>query len=476
MIFLNFFDHLNKEFAYSKEAFLYSINRLPSSRIIVINVGLSSLTYNTGFFNIRNLKNFISDVAELINSDSKKRIVIVISDSIKNTQQQYYALQDIAKNKKQFKNVDSNNLIESTSKKTNTKNYILQEIMETDPSLYAAIVSMVHSDIVNLFYDGFSGYNLRTIGFSISSNGVDIVGELKRFLKDIERIAFKSSIKDTDKINAIQSLFHNNRNITQTTGFKVVAKKTAETIKGLFKAYPRTIPIIMEDISQKNNSLEDDDGFAAKIAIATNADVMISISRKGMLYTVDPLENSKALPFYCYDTSRNAPFSEIRKNNLSQKLAAAKNINSHRRPIPMLLTAYNSPYTIYNMFDFDKISNICINGEFPSFTIFINTDKIDTYLPIERRQIVGKIFIDKKAADALINKSSLLSVGITLINGSFDRKATVAILDEKEKEMGKGIVDYSSEELQQHLELHDSVTVINRDRMRINDYYSRGKM
>lgn len=474
---MNFYDHLNKEFAYSKEAFLYSINRLPSSKIIVINVGFSSLTYNTGLFNIRNLKNFITDVAELINSDSKKRIVIVISDSIKNTKQQYYALQDMTKNKKQQKNKNeySNKLSGFVPQKTNTNDDSIQEIWTTDSSLYAAMVSMVHSDIVNLFYDGFSGYNLRTIGFSISSNGVDIVGELKRFLKDIEKIAFKSSIKDADKIVAIQSLLHESRNVTQTTGFRAVAKKTAETVKGLFKAYPRTIPIIMEDISQRANSLEDDDGFAAKIATAINADAMVSISRKGMLYTVDPLENNKALPFYCYDTSRNTPFSKTRKNNLSKKLTAAKNINSHKKPIPMLLTSYNSPYTICNIFDSDKISNICVNGEFPSFTIFINTDKIDKYLPIESRRIAGKIFVDKNAADALINKSSLLSVGIILIEGSFDRKTTVAILDEKLVEIGKGVTDFSSEELQQNLELHNSVMVINRNRMRINDNYSRGK-
>ena len=141
----------------------------------------------------------------------------------------------------------------------------------------------------------------------------------------------------------------------------------------------------------------------------------------------------------------------------------------------MLLTSYNSPYTICNIFDSDKISNICVNGEFPSFTIFINTDKIDKYLPIESRRIAGKIFVDKNAADALINKSSLLSVGIILIEGSFDRKTTVAILDEKLVEIGKGVTDFSSEELQQNLELHNSVMVINRNRMRINDNYSRGK-
>ena len=58
-------------------------------KIIVINVGFSSLTYNTGFFNIRNLKNFITDVAELINSDSS---YICITKSILSQTDFYIAI------------------------------------------------------------------------------------------------------------------------------------------------------------------------------------------------------------------------------------------------------------------------------------------------------------------------------------------------------------------------------------------------
>lgn len=43
----------------------------------------------------------------------------------------------------------------------------------------------------------------------------------------------------------------------------------------------------------------------------------------------------------------------------------------------------------------------------------------------------------------------LLSIGITLIEGSFDRKTTVTILDEKSGKIGKGVTNFSSEELQQ---------------------------
>jgi len=76
--------------------------------------------------------------------------------------------------------------------------------------------------------------------------------------------------------------------------------------------------------------------------------------------------------------------------------------------------------------------------------------------------------VDKKAAQALKNTSSLLSVGIVTVNGTFERKTTVAIIDEKGVEIGKGVTDFSSRELLQAISTHSSVTVINRTKMRIN--------
>ena len=126
-----------------------------------------------------------------------------------------------------------------------------------------------------------------------------------------------------------------------------------------------------------------------------------------------------------------------------------------------------------NLFSQEKIDDICLRGELPYFTTFINTSKIlrfssDISLPIESRHIAGTIVVDKKAAQALKNTSSLLSVGIVTVNGTFERKTTVAIIDEKGVEIGKGVTDFSSRELLQAISTHSSITVINRTKMRIN--------
>jgi len=262
---MNFFEHLDKEFAFSKEAFLYAINKLPEAKTIVINIGINNLSHKVGFpnINIRGFKNFIKDIAELVNANSKRRIVIVVSDSLSEIRHHYL----------QTQNIPSEN-----------------------SGLYSALISLVHNDIVNLFCDAFSQYNLRGIGFSVSSMATDATGELNKTLKTIESIVFSKKKENDVKIQAVKDLLNRKRNVAQVSSFK--AKKTAETIRELFKNFPRTVPVVMEDVSRKDNPSEEDDGFAAKIAIAINADVVVSISRKGMLYTVDPAKSINAEPFY----------------------------------------------------------------------------------------------------------------------------------------------------------------------------------
>lgn len=431
---MNFFEHLDKEFAHSKEAFLYSINRLPDTESIVINVGIGNLTHKTGLLNIRSFRNFIGDVAELVNSNSKRRVVIVVSNSLEETKHQYMQ-----------PTVGSDNSSAASS-------------------LYSALVSLVHNDIINLFYDGFSNYNLRVIGFSVSSMETDVTGELNKIMRRIERIVSSTTKEDADKLNAIKGLLNSKKNIARGTTFK--ARKTAETIKQLFRNFPRIIPIIMEDVSQKENPSEEDDGFAAKIAMEIKADAVISISGKGMLYTIDPTKSTKAQPFYCFDTSRKVPFNEVRRAELVTKLNAAKNVNARNKSIPMILTSYNTPYTIRNLFDRTSIEKICVNGEYPTFTIFINSQKVE--LPIEKQPVSGAVVVDENAVQELINTShNLLSVGVVDVHGTFEAKSVIAILNKDSYQIGCGISRLSSADIKSKIN-QKRETVITRQKMYVD--------
>ena len=161
---------------------------------------------------------------------------------------------------------------------------------------------------------------------------------------------------------------------------------------------------------------------------------------------------------------------------LSKKLNAASRVNDYSRPVTLILTPYNNPYAICDIFDKNKINNICVNGEFPGFTTFVNSQKIlkfstDVTLPIEKRHVSGIIIIDENAEKALIHdKRSLLSVGIVKVEGDFESKSVVSVLNKDSNEIGRGVVNYGSGEIKNEIEAKNpkkSIEIINRSKMRL---------
>jgi glutamate 5-kinase len=63
---------------------------------------------------------------------------------------------------------------------------------------------------------------------------------------------------------------------------------------------------------------------------------------------------------------------------------------------------------------------------------------------------VGKLFLDEGAIAAICQAgSSLLAAGITAVEGEFDTQEAVHLCDKNGKEIARGIVNYSSAELNQ---------------------------
>ena len=78
----------------------------------------------------------------------------------------------------------------------------------------------------------------------------------------------------------------------------------------------------------------------------------------------------------------------------------------------------------------------------------------------------GILIIDSGAESALLkNKKSLLPVGIISIKGKFQTGALVAIADENEKEIARGLVNLSSEELQKALGKKGVGEAVHRDNL-----------
>ena len=398
----------------AKQAFLFALGKLPQAKTIVVNIGVNSLVHDTGLFNIRTFKNFIKDITELINSRPDRHVVIVISDYLEKSQPKY-----------------------------------LTDMPSKNSGLYSALVTLIQNDLVNLFSDGFSEYSLRAIGLSAEN---ETHTDANKLIKNLESIAFSQS-KDADaKLAAIKELL----NTKKEKAPQPQLRKIIDTLRGLFRHFPRTIPIVMEDIAHPGQHADEE--FAAQIAVQLNADVLVAISKKGMLFQTDP-KRRIGTPIRAYDTGQPSSFDEARIHDLSKKLNAAAIVTSGVKHIPMLLCANSQPFAITNMFN-DPNEN-------ENFTIFINSQSQD--LPIESRYTAGSVVIDKNAARALVDeKGSLLLAGVVKVEGDFDARSVVQILDESNAEIGKGVINFASAEINNdEINSNGGAEIISREKMRL---------
>ncbi|MFM7578142.1 MAG: glutamate 5-kinase, partial [Microcystaceae cyanobacterium] len=94
---------------------------------------------------------------------------------------------------------------------------------------------------------------------------------------------------------------------------------------------------------------------------------------------------------------------------------------------------------------------------------------------------LGKLFVDEGAVKALRHGGkSLLAAGITHLEGEFDADDAVQICDRQGQEIGRGLVNYSHQEVSKILGCHSEAiceilgyegpdTVIHRDNLVINN-------
>jgi glutamate 5-kinase len=76
------------------------------------------------------------------------------------------------------------------------------------------------------------------------------------------------------------------------------------------------------------------------------------------------------------------------------------------------------------------------------------------------------LIIDSGAESALLKRGkSLLPVGIKSIKGKFGAGALISILDENEKEIARGLVNFSSEELEKAIGKKGMGEAVHRDNL-----------
>ena len=207
------------------------------------------------------------------------------------------------------------------------------------------------------------------------------------------------------------------------------------------------IPIINENdaVAVDEIKIGQNDTLSAQVASLVEADLLVLMSDIDGLYDSNPRENKTAKLISHVkeinpdiEKAAGGTGSSLGTGGMITKILAAKISTSSS--IPMVIVNGQTKNILESVF----------NGENIGTWFYPKEHKLHA----RKRWIAfgttlkGKLIVDKGAANALkTGENSLLSSGIIKIQGRFTLGMIVSIVDEEDMEIGRGIVNYSSEEI-----------------------------
>ena len=205
------------------------------------------------------------------------------------------------------------------------------------------------------------------------------------------------------------------------------------------------IPIINENDTVVTDEIKfgDNDTLGALVANLTDADALIILTDQPGLYTADPRKDPKATLIQeatAGDTALEAMAggagTRVGTGGMITKVIAAKR------------AARSGAHTaIASGRETDPIIRLA-NGEALGTLLVAQTQPLAARKQwlADHLQLAGRLQLDAGAVDALKVGKSLLPIGVTAIDGDFERGAAVACLDPQGQEIARGLSNYGSGE------------------------------
>ncbi|GGK36639.1 glutamate 5-kinase [Caldalkalibacillus thermarum] len=210
------------------------------------------------------------------------------------------------------------------------------------------------------------------------------------------------------------------------------------------------LPIINENDSVAVDELTfgDNDMLSALVSGLVHADLLIILTDIDGLYDADPRRSDKAkkytfLPEITEELLAKAgqPGSKLGTGGMRSKIEAAKTALSMGVQV-FIGTGQGE----------DKLLDIIEgkgNGTYIGASSRGGLKNRQQWIAFHSA-VKGTITVDQGAAAALLERGkSLLPAGVTQVNGTFQAGDVVEVLNHKGERIGKGLVNYSSVELQQ---------------------------
>lgn len=209
-----------------------------------------------------------------------------------------------------------------------------------------------------------------------------------------------------------------------------------------------TLPIINENdtVATEEIRVGDNDNLSALVANVVEADMLILLTDQQGLFTADPRTNPDAklveevneseIPRAIWESAGGSG-TKLGTGGMVTKLQAA---DLARRSGTMVVIAQGTePNILTRLANNERIGT--------RFTPVISALESRKRYILSGRLSPGQITVNDGAVSALKRGGSLLPIGMTRINGDFDRGDTVRILDESGRELARGISTYSSADL-----------------------------
>jgi glutamate 5-kinase len=220
--------------------------------------------------------------------------------------------------------------------------------------------------------------------------------------------------------------------------------------------YEKIIPIINENDTVAVDEIKfgDNDTLSAVVASKMQADLLVILTNVDGLYDCDPRKSSvpkliREVKDFSDDLKKlcGGASSETSVGGMASKLEAAR--IATLSGIGMVLANGERPHILRDIF-----SGECEATYFHPRPQAISGRKRWIAFGAAPR---GKISVDGGARRALMeNGKSLLPSGVTDVSGDFDKGDTVSIIDEGKKEIARGLVNYSADEVHKIMGSHSS--------------------
>ena len=218
------------------------------------------------------------------------------------------------------------------------------------------------------------------------------------------------------------------------------ARGTLTTLLGM-----RVIPIINENDTVVTDEIKfgDNDTLGALVTNLIDADVLVILTDQTGLYTADPRKDPSATLVSTarageaqLETMAGGAGSAIGRGGMLTKILAAK--RAARSGAHTVIASGHECDVLLRLLQGESIGTLLTA---PTLPLAARKQWLADHL-----QVTGKLVLDDGAIKALRVGKSLLPIGVTQVNGEFQRGAVVACVNVQGHDIARGLSNYNDAE------------------------------